>query len=558
MEPPQKKHRTTTLAYPPATNQMNPSINTIRPPLQVMKPPIQTKGQMTQTGNPSPFPKNQMYGQPPKIKQHSSKDMGPPDDVRKSKSSTAATGLNQKLLGTSTITPRGGAMSASTADGSVLYLKVFFSVPSDRVGLLIGKGGAKIREIQERSGARMDIAKLSEPATPHLREVRLSGGKEQIAIAREIINKLVTNSASFGLKANSHHASVNPNKTIQIPSTTVGLVIGRGGDNIKKIIQETSCTIHIEKDAEAQKAGRTPPQPGFQNVYLKGTDEAVELAEKAVMELVNGEKNRRNIGYTTPYGQQLGQFIIPYQQYGVPMGAQQIYGLQQPYVIPGQQLTHPTYAMMPGYTTIQQYTPQRFLSPPAYNPGTFGVSPQYVGHPYAQYQAAQVQMGFPQHSHIGAPPTQQPSASVLPQYPQAHALRSTLRPPPQIVGMQGCNRTQPNQSQQVVWSPVYSPGGGGPSCSLKPPETTQTVKSHGLVKTGKPNQFAGWPDLPINGNRNVNLQAAPLSSLYNRVAISAQSTSAQYSSVSTNAQQEFGRTQNHTTAGQNIITGRSN
>jgi len=555
MEPPQKKHRTTTLAYPPAPKQMKPSINTIRPPLQVMKPPIQTKGQMTQTGNPSPFPKNQMYGQRSQVKQRSAKDMAPPGDARKLKGSTAASDLNQKLLGKSTTTPGGGAMSASTADGSVLYIKVFFSVPSDRVGLLIGKGGAKIREIQERSGARMDIAKLSEPATPHLREVRLSGGKEQIAIAREIINKLVTTSASFGLKPNSHHASVNPNKTIQIPSTTVGLVIGRGGDNIKKIIQETSCTIHIEKDAEAQKAGRTPPQKGFQNVYLKGTDEAVELAEKAVMELVNGEKNRRDIRHTTPYGQQLGQFIIPYQQYGVPMGTQQIYGLQQPYVVPGQQLTHPTWAMMPGYTTLQQYVPQSFISTPAYNPGTFGVSPQYVGHPYAQYQAAGVQMGFPQHSHTGAPPTQQPSACVLPQYSQAQVLGSPLRPPPQIVGIQGCNRPQANQSQQVVWSPLYSPGGGGPSCTLKPPEATQTVKSHGLVKTGKPNQFIGWPEHPINGNRNANLQAAPL---YKRVAISAQSTSAQYSSVSTNAQQEFGRTQNHITAGQNIITGRSN
>jgi len=553
MEPPQKKHRTSTLAYPPTPNQMNPSINTIRPPLQVMKPPIQSNGQMTQTGNPSPFPQIQMYGQPSQIQQHSSKEMGPPGNVRKSKAPTAAPDPTQKLLGTPATTPQGGAMSASTTDGSVLYVKVFFSVPSDRVGLLIGKGGAKIREIQERSGARMDIAKLSEPATPHLREVRLSGGKEQIAIAREIINKLVTNSSSFGLKPNSHHASVNPNKTIQIPSTTVGLVIGRGGDNIKKIIQETCCTIHIEKDAEAQKAGRTPPQPGFQNVYLKGTDEAVELAEKAVMELVNGEKNRRNTGYT-PYGQQLGQFIIPYQQYGVPMGAQQIYGLQQPYVLPGQQLTHPTYAMMPGYTTMQQYVPQSFISTPAYNPGTFGVSPQYVGHPYPQYQAAAVQMGFPQHSHTGAAPTQQ-SASVLQQYSQAQPLGRALRPPPQIVGIQG--RTQANQSQQVVWSPVYS-AGGGPSCTLKPPDATQTVQTHGLVKTGKPNQFAGWHDLPIDGNRNVILQAAPLPNIYNRVAISAQSTSAQYSTVSTNAQQEFGRTQNLTTAGRNIITGKNN
>jgi len=316
--------------------------------------------------------------------------------------------------------------------------------------LLIGKGGAKIREIQERSGARMDIAKLSEPATPHLREVRLSGGKEQIDTAREIINKLVTNSASFGPKPNSHHASVNPNKTIQIPSTTVGLVIGRGGDNIKKIIQETNCTIHIEKDAEAQKAGRSPPRPGFQNVYLKGTDEAVELAEKAVMDLVNGEKIRRNMGFSTPYGQQLGQFIVPYQNYRGQMGAQQIYGLQQPYVLQGQQLSHPTYAVMPGYTTVQQYTPQNYVSTPTYGPGTLGVSQQYVGHPFARYQAAAVQMGFSQQAHTGAVPTQQPLPPALPQYSQARPLASPLRQPRQIVGIQRCNHTQANQPQQVA------------------------------------------------------------------------------------------------------------
>merc|ERR1719419_484247 len=111
----------------------------------------------------------------------------------------------------------------------------------------------------------MDIAKFSDPSTLHLREVTLQGTREQVVAAREKIDALVNDSAySNGPGIGGPHFPNNPNKTIQIPSTSVGLVIGKGGDQIRKIIQETGCTIHIEKEAEAQMAGRAPPQPGYQ------------------------------------------------------------------------------------------------------------------------------------------------------------------------------------------------------------------------------------------------------------------------------------------------------
>jgi len=561
MEPPQKKHRTSTFTYPPALNQMNPPIHAMRPPLQGMKPVLQPPQQMMQNGNPALHPRNQMIGHSPQIQQYTAQNMGPPVDAWKSKASAAAAQLNQKLLGTGTRSPQGGSVSWPTADGSVLYTRDIFTVPSDRVGLLIGKGGAKIREIQERSGARMDIAKHSEAAAPHLREVRLSGGKEQTAAARAIIDKLVNNSSGVGFKSNSHHASVNPSKTIQIPSTTVGLVIGRGGDNIRKIIQETSCTIHIEKDAEAIEAGRTPPQPGYQNVYLKGTDAAVEMAEKAVMELVNGDRVRRSLGLPAPYRQQFGQFLIPqYQQYGAQIGAQQIYGLQQPYIIPGQQLIQPTYAVMPGYATTQQYPPPTYMSAPNYNPGTVGVSPQYVGYPFAQYQAAAVQMGFMQQAQTGAAPTQYVSASAQPQFYQVQSLGSPpLSPPPQVGDIkQLANPPQPNQSQQFVQSGVYSSGGGGgPSSPPNPSNITQIITTQRLVKTEQLSQLAVVQDLPGGGKGKVNIQANPVSGVSNGVAISVQSSSLPYGGIPTNAQQQYGGTQKYTAAGQNIITGRS-
>jgi hypothetical protein len=151
-----------------------------------MKPPVQHPQQMIQPGIPPNRPTN--MAQMPQ--QQSSGQQAPSGQLASNPSGIPPP---PNYARTSNFNPQGGPMQYSQEQGT----RDLFTVPSDRVGLLIGKGGSKIREIQEVSGARMDIAKLSHPSSPEIRNVTLLGTKTQVTTARAMIDALVNESVSF-------------------------------------------------------------------------------------------------------------------------------------------------------------------------------------------------------------------------------------------------------------------------------------------------------------------------------------------------------------------------
>ena len=67
-------------------------------------------------------------------------------------------------------------------------------VPDEAVGRLIGKQGTTIRQIQDISGAHVDIAKEPERGTT-TRVVTLKGTPSQLKIAEDILNAKVVGDA---------------------------------------------------------------------------------------------------------------------------------------------------------------------------------------------------------------------------------------------------------------------------------------------------------------------------------------------------------------------------
>ncbi|MQL92797.1 hypothetical protein Taro_025425 [Colocasia esculenta] len=67
-------------------------------------------------------------------------------------------------------------------------------VPNNRVGLLIGKGGETIKNLQANSGARIQIIPLHLPPgdTSIERNVQIDGTKEQVESARQLINEVLS------------------------------------------------------------------------------------------------------------------------------------------------------------------------------------------------------------------------------------------------------------------------------------------------------------------------------------------------------------------------------
>ncbi|XP_068652062.1 glutenin, high molecular weight subunit 12-like [Aristolochia californica] len=72
--------------------------------------------------------------------------------------------------------------------------QVQIQVPNEKVGLIIGKGGETIKNLQTRSGARIQLIPQHLPDGDQSKErtVRVTGNKKQIDIAREMIKEVMS------------------------------------------------------------------------------------------------------------------------------------------------------------------------------------------------------------------------------------------------------------------------------------------------------------------------------------------------------------------------------
>ncbi|KAF1997920.1 hypothetical protein P154DRAFT_440155 [Amniculicola lignicola CBS 123094] len=199
-------------------------------------------------------------------------------------------------------------------------------VPDRTVGLIIGRGGETIRDLQERSGCHINIVGENKSVNG-LRPVNLIGSPAAAAKAKEAIMEIVdSDTKTMGEAAppinahpvaNTRRETFDPysggankvNESIFVPSDAVGMIIGKGGETIKDMQATTGCKINVSQASGADIE---------REIGLVGTPQAIEDAKKAIWDKVDSVKeknngghggNRRgggrdNGGYNDPYSQQ--------------------------------------------------------------------------------------------------------------------------------------------------------------------------------------------------------------------------------------------------------------
>ena len=115
-------------------------------------------------------------------------------------------------------------------------------VPNRTVGLIIGRGGETIRDLQERSGCHVNIVG-EEKSVNGLRPVNLIGTPEAARVAKDLIMEIVESDnktmaaggvpmGNPGALQNLKGAGDSPadkiNDSIVVPSEAVGMIIGKG------------------------------------------------------------------------------------------------------------------------------------------------------------------------------------------------------------------------------------------------------------------------------------------------------------------------------------------
>lgn len=127
-------------------------------------------------------------------------------------------------------------------------------VPNDIVGLIIGKGGETIRQLQLESGAKIQVA-IKEVEATGMRNVFVEGPDDKYRKAKEMIDEVIrvqkqTANPQIQVAVGDtnpfiSHANREKLFTFTIPDKMVGYVIGKGTETLRSIALKSNTKIFI-------------------------------------------------------------------------------------------------------------------------------------------------------------------------------------------------------------------------------------------------------------------------------------------------------------------------
>ncbi|KAF9087209.1 hypothetical protein BGX23_008299 [Mortierella sp. AD031] len=162
-------------------------------------------------------------------------------------------------------------------------------IPSAKVGLVIGRRGETIRDLQDRSGARIAVTPTPQDQGSPSRTVTITGDDNAIERAKSFIEEIVSDMAPRGAYGGGGFQNTPP-VTMTVPQESIGLVIGRGGETVKQLQIQSRAKIQV------QQVDPSVPAPPERTINLFGPPEAVEYAKQLIMEKVNGARDNDRYG----------------------------------------------------------------------------------------------------------------------------------------------------------------------------------------------------------------------------------------------------------------------
>mmetsp|Transcript_4199 Transcript_4199/g.9063 ORF Transcript_4199/g.9063 Transcript_4199/m.9063 type:complete len:566 (-) Transcript_4199:2244-3941(-) len=139
------------------------------------------------------------------------------------------------------------------------------------VGRVIGKGGEMIRDLQARSACRIDVDQNVPPGQPRL--ITYRGTRKTIDFAKQLVHMLCqenVNEADLPLGEAKREFLV-------VPATSVGKIIGRGGEMIRELQSRSQAKIQVDHK------GVSGLDSSEKQVTMTGTEQSVVKAKEMVL-----------------------------------------------------------------------------------------------------------------------------------------------------------------------------------------------------------------------------------------------------------------------------------
>lgn len=235
---------------------------------------------------------------------------------------------------------RPGLGSGNYNNGNSSFEEVM--IPGSKVGLIIGKGGETIKQLMEKTGAKLVVVQEG-PGQENEKPLRITGDYEKVQHAKQLVEELLAQKDQQqqqyqqrnnnynnndhqggpprggyggGGNRNNHHGGGGDYDNIEVvvPKAAVGVVIGKGGEMIKKIAADTGAKMQFIQGSDPN---------GDRRCVIQGPRHLVEDAKRTVDELVDGVLRRK--GMSGEGGQDMN-----YANYNGPMVSREEYSFTVP------------------------------------------------------------------------------------------------------------------------------------------------------------------------------------------------------------------------------------
>jgi far upstream element-binding protein len=299
------------------------------------------------------------------------------------------------------------------------------------IGKIIGSGGNTIKEIQSKSGARVQIDQDYPPDVP--RKVNITGTSTAVNLAVQMVQSIITTghlnhsigtpsvpaappAATPGYPSYAQPAPApmmaptsEVRQSMDVAKAVIGKIIGKGGETIHLIQKKSGCKVTVDQQV---------PEGYPCKVNMVGTAQTVAIAQHLVQEIMMGvpaAKIGANLPPQLPNSAYSGfaaapAAAVPAAPAAAPYGMPQYQAMpfpQQPYAYTPQ-MQYPPYGMPQVYPPYGQPTAPVAAAPAAV--GGYGAMPRAAGYSHANSAAAA--QTRPQPAAASAPPNKYASSTV--------------------------------------------------------------------------------------------------------------------------------------------------
>lgn len=172
-------------------------------------------------------------------------------------------------------------------------------IPAGKAGLIIGKGGETIKQLQERAGVKMILIQDGSQPPNIDKPLRIIGDPYKVQQAKEMVNEILRERDHPGFGERNEYGSRmggggggGGGIEIAVPRHSVGVVIGRSGEMIKKIQSDAGVKIQFKPD------GSGPDKIA----HIMGPPDQCQHAASIITELLQSIRAREEGGQGGPPG----------------------------------------------------------------------------------------------------------------------------------------------------------------------------------------------------------------------------------------------------------------